>query len=143
MNRSRGTVRMTSSTRSSVTPRCRIWLSTISNRRSRNWSPPSCAMGVQAMSMVQAAIRRLWVSRLLEPPIREDLDDSLAVKAPILDEYVAGVLSCHGAAGNEQVRNVALERLLVERRRKRFGIALDSGAPHQLHIGVIPGEEEH
>ena len=53
----------------------------------------------------------------------------LAVKAAVLDEDISGLPAGHGAAGDEQVRHVGLERLRIERRRQRLRVALDACSP--------------
>src|SRR5262245_19944286 len=95
-------------------------------------------------STAQATMHgRRDMSSVPRQPINEYVDDPLAVEAAVLDEDVSRIAAGYRAASDKQIGHVGLECLGIERRCQRLWIALDSGAPHEIDVRMIAGQQEH
>ena len=64
------------------------------------------------------------------------MNDAFAVKAAVLDEDRRGVLAGHHTAGDEQVRDVRLERVWIERRHAAI-VERDAGTCERRVVGMV------
>src|SRR5579859_6204456 len=71
------------------------------------------------------------------------LDNLFSVEPAIFNEYLACVPATNHHTGQMDSRNVAFQRVGVERRLSRFGIEMYAEAFDKRKIGMVAGESEH
>ena len=75
-------------------------------------------------------------------PLRQHLDDALAVEPAVLDEDGSSVAPGHGPARNEQIRHIRFERLGIELGRERLPVSSDASAPHQVYVRPVASQQQ-
>src|SRR5256885_17260323 len=70
-------------------------------------------------------------------------NDLLPVEAPVFDENFASMPSADHHAGQMDPRNIALERIRIQRRLAAFRIKPHAQAFNEREIGMVAGEREH
>src|ERR1700676_4282211 len=69
--------------------------------------------------------------------------DQLAVKTPILNEYLTGLRSGDDHSGNVDSRNIRFQVLRIADRTKLFRRKFDAHAAEEIEVGMIPSKREH